>query len=307
MEKLSIGDFNITKIVEFVGPTFDLNFLLPDANPDVVLEHRDWLVPNYVDPDSGILILSYHSYLVRTSRYNILVDSCCGNDKERPEFPEMHKLNTDYLHKLQTAGVRPEEIDFVMCTHLHPDHIGWNTQLKDGRWVPTFPNARYLFGNTEYHAWEQYNKEIAGTANDPIPPAVSRTIQLSFNDSVLPIIEANRAVMIDEGYEVEDGFTVESAPGHAPGNFVFNLASQSARGMLSGDMLHHPLQLVHPNWSSGFCADPVVSAQTRLKMLERIADTGTVLMPAHFPTPSWGVVEARGDEFRLITADNQSV
>jgi glyoxylase-like metal-dependent hydrolase (beta-lactamase superfamily II) len=301
MEQLEIGNFHISKIIESVEPAFEMSFLLPGSNTEVVKEHSDWLFPNYIDADSGILILSFHSYLVRTPNYNILVDSCVGNDKERPGFPDMHRLNTDYLRKLQSAGVAPEEIDFVMCTHLHPDHVGWNTRMEDGRWVPTFPNARYLFGKTEFEAWEKYHKEIAGTADDTVPPPVSTVLSLSFNDSVLPIIEANRAIMIEDGHEVEDGFSVESAPGHAPGNFVFNLESKSDRGMLSGDLLHHPLQLVHPGWSSFFCADPLLSAQTRRQILERIADTNTVLMPAHFPTPTWGIVQSKGDGFRLKT------
>ncbi len=295
MEKISIGNFDITKIVESVAPEFELNFLLPDAHAGVIEEHNDWLFPHYVDRDSGSLMLSFHSYLVCTQQYKILVDTCIGNDKERPGFDEMHKLNTDYLGTLKAAGVQPEEIDFVMCSHLHPDHVGWNTRLEDGRWVPTFPNARYLFGDTEFKEWQSVHSAVT---EDETNPALIAT-KLSYEDSVLPIVAADRAVMIKDGHEVDKGFVVEAAPGHTAGNFIFRLDSNSGSGVLAGDVTHHPLQLVYPHWSSGFCSDAQQSAQTRIRILESVADSDAIYLPAHFPTPTWGPIERKGDGFCL--------
>lgn len=299
MEKISIGDFEVSKIVESVGPIFELNFLLPEATEDVVEANRDWLYPTYIDPGSGMLVLSIHSYLVKTGRHTILIDACSGNDKERPSTPEMHRLNTDYLQKLEAFGVTPADIDFVMCTHMHPDHVGWNTRLDNGEWVPTFPNARYLFGKTEYQAWKTYHEEVAGTEADPVPAAASESIGLSFRDSVLPIIEAGRAEMIEDGFEVEKGIQVEAAVGHSPGNFVIHLVSGDERALASGDVLHHPLQLPRPDWSSGFCSDPVMSAATRKRVLESVVENDSLLMPAHFPSPSWVKIGEQAGGFRI--------
>ena len=297
MEKISIGEFAISKIVESVAPAFELNFLLPDAHPGVIEEHRDWLFPHYVDEDSGNLVLSFHSYLVCTPRYKILVDTCVGNHKDRPAFEGMHQLNTGYLDTLKAAGVQPEEIDFVMCSHMHPDHVGWNTCLEDGRWVPTFPNARYLFGETEFEEW----KAVTSGVTDEEEDLALKTIKLSYEDSVLPIVAADRAVMIREGHEVDTGFIVEAAPGHTSGNFVFRLNSNTESGVISGDVTHHALQLAYPHWSSGFCSDPLQSAQTRTRILESIADTNAIYLPAHFPTPTWGQIQRSGEGFRLVT------
>ena len=299
MEHTRIGDFAITKIVESCGPTFELNFLLPDAEHSFINEHRDWLFPTYIDPDSEILIASFHSYLIRTAHHNILIDTCVGNDKERPGFPEMHCLRTDYLSQLKSVGLSPEDIDYVMCTHMHPDHVGWNTRLENGQWVPTFANAKYLFGRTEFDAWQAYHNDIAGSDDDPIPAPISQVLGFTFEDSVLPVIRAKQALMIEDGHEIESGMTVESAPGHTPGNFVVNLVSKGRKAILSGDLMHHPIQVLRPEWSSGFCADPVLSAETRRHILERISDTNTLVLPAHFPTPTWGVIQSSSKGFRF--------
>ncbi len=293
----TIGDFSISCVVESQDPTFPLDFLLPSAEPTAVAEHRHWLEPTFIEPATGMLIMSFHSYIIRTERHTIVVDACVGNDKERPDFPEMHRLQRPFLADLAAAGVHPEEVDFLMCTHLHPDHVGWNTRLQDGRWVPTFPNAQYLFGRTELEAWENYANNVAGGPDDPLPKPVSNIQRASYLDSVLPVVEAGKAVLIDDGHQVEDGIWVESAPGHTPGNAVINVESNGKSALLCGDSLHHPVQLPFPQWSSAFCSDPVQSAATRRTLLGRIADTGTLLMPAHFPSPTCGRIISKGDGF----------
>ena len=297
MNPLSLGNFSITKIVESCGPAMPLDVLLPAAEAEAVEEHRHWLEPGFIDPQSGLLVLSFHSYLIRTPRHTILVDTCVGNDKERPGFPDMHRLQTGYLDKLAATGINPGQVDFVMCTHMHPDHVGWNTRLRDGRWVPTFPNAKYIFSRVEMEAWQQH--AIGNTGNPAIAEPVSSILRDCFNDSVLPVVEAGQSLQVDDGYEVEDGIRMEAAPGHTPGNVVINLASNNASAVMSGDVLHHPLQLPYTDWSSCFCADPQLAAKTRKQLLERIADTGTLFMPAHFPEPTWGRIEGGKTGFRI--------
>ena len=287
-----IGEFQISRVVEGEGPLFDAQTFLPDSTPDVIEANADWLIPQYIDPDSGQLILAIQSYIVRTPRHTILVDTCVGNDKPRPMRPMWDMMNGPYLADLAVAGVQPEEVDFVLCTHLHVDHVGWNTRLVDGRWVPTFPNAKYIFAKKEYDFWETRHRE--GTQG-PVPNV--------YDDSVLPVMEAGQAVLVDMDHQIGDGMWFEPAPGHTEGNVVVNLQSNDASAVLSGDVMHHPLQLVRPEWSSRACEDRDLSATTRRALIERYADTDTLMAPAHFASPSMGHIVSKGDAFgyRLIT------
>ncbi len=289
-----IGEFQISRVVEGEGPLFDAQTFLPDSTPDVIEANADWLIPQYIDSDSGQLILAIQSYIVRTPRHTILVDTCVGNDKPRPMRPMWDMMNGPYLADLAAAGVQPEEVDFVLCTHLHVDHVGWNTRLVDGRWVPTFPNAKYIFAKKEYDFWETRHRE--GTQG-PVPNV--------YDDSVLPVMEAGQAVLVDMDHQIGDGMWFEPAPGHTDGNVVVNLQSNDASAVLSGDVMHHPLQLVRPEWSSRACEDRALSAITRRALIERYADTDTLIAPAHFASPSMGHIVSKGDAFgyRLATED----
>ena len=289
-----IGEFQISRVVEGEGPLFDPQTFLPDSTPDVIEANADWLIPQYIDSDSGQLILAIQSYIVRTPRHTILVDTCVGNDKPRPMRPMWDMMNGPYLADLAAAGVQPEEVDFVLCTHLHVDHVGWNTRLVDGRWVPTFPNAKYIFAKKEYDFWETRHRE--GTQG-PVPNV--------YDDSVLPVMEAGQAVLVDMDHQIGDGMWFEPAPGHTDGNVVVNLQSNDASAVLSGDVMHHPLQLVRPEWSSRACEDRALSAITRRALIERYADTDTLIAPAHFASPSMGHIVSKGDAFgyRLATED----
>ena len=286
MKPLQLGEFNVSRVLEQEGPFREPEFLFPDAVEEAVAPHRDRLAPRFIDPESGRLILSFHSFVLRTGRHTVLVDACVGNDKERPERPSWHRLDSPYLDNLAAAGVRPEEVDFVLCTHLHGDHVGWNTRLENGRWVPTFPNAKYIFARTEYEYWEKEQAEAGAPINHG-----------SFNDSVLPVVEAGRAVMVESDHAIEDGVWLEPAPGHTPGNVVLNLVSNGARAVIAGDTIHHPLQFAHPEWSSSFCTDPALSRKTRTAFIERLAESDELLLTAHFPTPTVGRVVPAGDAF----------
>ena len=276
---IAIGDFQVDRIVEMQGPWALLAELLPDLTPALMAEHGDWLRPRFVDPAEDRAVMSFHSFILRTGHHTILIDCCGGNDKERPLRPIWHRQQHPYLERMAAANVRPEQIDFVFCTHLHADHVGWNTQLRDGRWVPTFPNAKYIFHGREYEFWEKEHR-AAIAAGTPVPN------HGSFGDSVLPIVDAGRAVMVAGDHEIAPGIHLEPAYGHTPGACVLHAKSGAAHGVFIGDALHSPAQLGDPSLSSSFCWDRAMSARARLALCERYADTDTLMFAAHFPAPS---------------------
>jgi glyoxylase-like metal-dependent hydrolase (beta-lactamase superfamily II) len=281
-----IGEFSLARVIEFEGPSFDPNYIFPAFDSEVLDEQAPWLRPDHVDAASGMLVMSFQAFVLRTPSHTIIVDSCIGNDKPRPNREAWHLRQGPFLDDLGALGVRPEEVDFVMCTHLHADHVGWNTRLVDGRWVPTFPNARYVFARTEYAFWEARHRD------DPLSASHG-----SFGDSVLPVMEAGRAVLVDSDHALEDGVWLEPAPGHTPGNVVVNLRSGDHRALLTGDVIHHPAQLVRPDWSSAFCENPAQSHHTRRTLIERCAESDTLVCPAHFASPTLGHIVRDGDAF----------
>jgi len=285
MKPFGIGDIRVDRIVERDGPFGLLSGLVPDANPEDLKPYYDWLTPNYLDPESFWMFMSVNSYLIRTGRYTILVDTCGGNHKERPHSPPFHQKETPWLDNLNAAGVGVEDIDFVMCTHLHVDHTGWNTKLEDGRWVPTFPNARYLFHKEELDHWDAHAKDHDGDE-----------LQV-YQDSVLPVVEAGRVDLVARDHEIDTGLVIEALPGHTPGHRGINAESNGETALFTGDCLHHPSQIIFPEWNSGFCEDPEQARATRRAVLERLADTDTQMIPAHFVDPGRGHIVTGGDRF----------
>ena len=191
MQQLHFGDITVDRIVEAEGLGFPPEFLLPESDIQAIRDYRDWLEPHFFDPESGRFIQSVHCYVVRSPRHTVLIDTCVGNDKQRPSTRAWNGLDTDFLNRLRDLGVTPADVDYVLCTHLHVDHVGWNTRLLDGRWVPTFPNARYLFHKTEFDYWENngdYVVEGAGASDG------------FYEDSVLPVVAAGQAVFVADGH-----------------------------------------------------------------------------------------------------------
>ena len=295
MKTQQLGQFTIDRVTEYEGSFAPLKNILPSITQADIDAHADWLKPNYVD-EQDRAIMSFHSYLIQTGRHRILVDACVGNDKERPHRASWNRAQFPFMQSLAQARVSPEDIDFVCCTHMHADHVGWNTRLQNGQWVPTFPNARYVFAQTEYSHWEKTHRE-ALAKGEPSPN------HGSFADSVLPVVEAGRALMVQDDFEFEPGLYLGAAHGHTPGNCVLHAHSQGRRAIFSGDILHTPAQLINTDWSSNFCFDPQTSAQVRKDLVHSIADTDTLLMTGHFPTPVAGRVVSHGDHFRFAGAD----
>lgn len=287
-----IGDIEWHRIVETEGPDFDVEFLIPEATPEALAPHRGWLEPRFLDPATGKLVLAVQSYLLRTRHHTILIDSCIGNDKERRfHAPWSHRAGTRYLDSLATVGLTPEDIDFVMCTHLHADHVGWNTRLIDGRWTPTFANARYVFARSEFAYWTELNKKGKKYSDGCI------------DDSILPVVEAGQADIVADDYAFDDNIWFVPTPGHTPGHVSIALQSGDARAVLTGDVAHTPLQCREPGWSAIGCTDRAQSAATRRDFLERYCETDTLVMTSHFPTPSIGHVRRHGNTFDFAFAE----
>lgn len=286
---LFIGDLRIDRVEEFCGPSITAEQFLVGLPEDAIEANADWFLPEGADLATKRLVTSVHCWVVRTGRHVVLIDTCYGNCKSRPTMPHAHALNLPWLDRLATAGIRPEDVDFVMCTHLHADHVGWNTRLVDGRWVPTFPNARYLFGRTEFAYWQEVGSSARGWGQEGV-----------FEDSVLPCMEAGLATLVDDGYCVDDMLTVQAAPGHTAGHAVIRAWSAGAGGLFTGDSMHTPLQVVYPHVNSKACAQPDLARQTRLRLLAQAADDNLLLLPTHFPPPFCGRVRRDGDGFRYL-------
>jgi glyoxylase-like metal-dependent hydrolase (beta-lactamase superfamily II) len=278
-----IGEIVIVRALEMVMP-FDRRTFFPQVSDAEWAPHLPWLARNAYDPAIDSLIFPMQSYVVRTSHHTVLIDTCVGNDKDRPTRPPWHqKTDATYLRALAAHGIAPEDIDFVFCTHLHSDHVGWNTRLEDGRWVPTFPNARYVFSKKELEAWRDVGH-----------PRFSRT---TLEDSVLPIVEAGRAELVTNDYALDDEIRLEPTPGHTPDHVAVKLTSKGESAVMCGDVMHSPAQCRHPEWAPAADWEPLVAARTRRSFLERYCDTPTLVCTGHFPLPSAGRIVRAGDAF----------
>jgi len=279
----SVGDLTIHRIIEQETTFLQAQDMLPDLTPDMLAENRAWMKQVGALDDTDTLILCFQSYIVKTPHHTILIDSCIGNDKPRPSRPQWNmKTDDSYMRALAASGFSVADIDFVMCTHLHVDHVGWNTRLENGRWVPTFPNARYVFAKSEYDYWFHMN------AKTEVPP---------FVDSVLPVVEAKKADIVINDFVLGDHARILPTPGHTPGHVAFTFGRGKDDVVFAGDLMHTPLQTRYPELSPKFDVDPKLAAATRRNFLQRYCDTNTLCCTAHFPSPSAGKIRRRGDGF----------
>lgn len=278
-----VGDTLVHRLIELEAPTSHALTFLPGLTAEMLDSSRDWMRAQNAIAADDHLLLSYHSFVIQTGQHNILVDSCIGNDKERAWRPHWH-LKTDdrFLGGLASIGLRPEDIDYVMCTHLHTDHVGWNTRLENGRWVPTFPNARYLFNKVELDYWLQRN---AAT----VVPAIA--------DSVIPILDTKQCDIVSGDHALNDLISLIPTPGHTKGHFAVALGRSKHEAIFTGDLIHTPLQARWPDLSMHMDFDAAQSAATRRRFLDTYCGTDTLCCFAHFPTPSKGFIERSGDGF----------
>ncbi len=283
----TVGNATITRIEETYGACYPLKQIFPDITGAQLAEHTQWLAPHHYDADQGLIKLSVHSWLLRVGGQKILIDGCCGNNKVKPGRPWWSNLNVPWLDRLAAAGARPEEIDIVMCTHLHHDHVGWNTMQKDGKWVPTFPNARYVFSKPDVDYFSKID------ASDEGPAELG-----TFRECVVPILEYGRADLVDGTHRLNDFIEIEPAPGHAPGHVFFKLESKGERGAFIGDVWHHLLQVYYPDWNFPKNSDAEQARVSRRKVLDYCAATGALVMPGHVGLPFAGRVEKTAGGYR---------
>ena len=285
MKRLKLNNIEIGRVVEYDGPFMSIYDFFPDASPDLLAPHRPWLEPNALQPGTDMMLMPIQSYVVHTPYATILVDSCVGNHKSVKWFQPWNQKNDSVFHsRLITEGTHPDEIDFVFCTHLHVDHSGWNTQMLDGRWVPTFKNAKYIFSKIECENAEKLHNEY----EDP-----------TFVENVLPIIEAGQALLVDDDYELDEFIQLESTPGHTPGHCAIRIRDGRHNAVISGDLIHSPIQCQFPHWNFKFDANKKLAAETRLDFLQRHSQAGTQVLTAHFPLPSAGQIKTAGDAFQF--------
>ncbi|MEU5777204.1 MBL fold metallo-hydrolase [Streptomyces venezuelae] len=287
-QKVMLGDVEVSRVVEVGRFPLPTEVIAPEVPDEVWRGNEKWLAPDHWDPGSGDALAVMQTWVLRSEGGTVLVDTGIGNGRERPGVPAFEGLDTDYLGRLAAAGVRPEDVDVVVNTHLHGDHIGWNTHNVGGSWVPTFPNATYLVPAAD-HAF--YGPERGD--------AVRVDHRYGFADSIAPVVEAGQAVLWEGTHRIDSHLTLESAPGHTPGSSVLRLKSGTDRAVFVGDLLHVPVQILEPCCSSAFCEDPKEAAASRVRVLGRAADEGELVVPAHFAGPGAVEVRREGEKFAI--------
>jgi glyoxylase-like metal-dependent hydrolase (beta-lactamase superfamily II) len=268
-----VGDVRVTRVVEMVT-LVPVQALTPEVTATDLAPHGDWLVPAYADGD-GNLRLSVHALVVESGGRRIVVDTCVGNGKPRP-FPGWGDLQTGFLADLTAAGFPPESVDTVLCTHLHFDHVGWNTRDDGGTWVPTFPNARYLFGATDLAHWQQVDSRTGITATS------------SMQDSVQPILDAGLADLVASDHVLTPEVRIVPTPGHSPGHHSVVIESGGRTAVITGDVAHSPVQLAEPDWVGLADSDQVQACRTRHEFRRRFNGPDVLIIGTHFPTPTAG-------------------
>ncbi|MEU9297809.1 MBL fold metallo-hydrolase [Streptomyces sp. NPDC048266] len=305
-QRVVVGDVEVVRVVEWQGPFATAGELVPSAGGETWKDNQDWLAPDHWDPESDRAVMALQTWVLRSGGRTILVDTGVGNGRERPGSPQFHHWQGDFLGVLERAGVRPEDVDVVVNTHLHADHVGWNTRAADGgdgsggtgpaddhgggEWVPTFPHAEYLVPAADDAHFGPDNAYGGGR---------SQSDRFVYEDSVAPLHRAGRIVLWDGVHRIDEHLTLESAPGHTPGSAVLRLASAGERAVFVGDLLHSPVQILDPAHSSCFCLDARGAAVSRRRILERAADERELVVPAHFGGSGIAEVRREGSGFRI--------
>ena len=276
-----IGSATVTPVIEVVWP-IPGRWLIPGATPENLAPYADWLEPFVTD--DGRIKLTIQAFLVESRGQKIIVDTCIGNGKTRG-VEAFNQLDTSFLGDVTDAGFPPEKVDMVVCTHLHVDHVGWNTKLEDGKWVPTFPNARYVMARNDFDHWSiQTDDEGA---------------QQVFADSVQPIFEHGLADLVAVDHEINPELGFLPTPGHTPGHCSVTISSDGEEGVITGDLIHHPSQCMHPEWECTADIDAAQATETRMAFLKRFADSGILVIGTHWAPPTATHLTAAGERWKL--------
>jgi len=285
---IALADITIHPVVEQQGPFFDVFEFFPTLTKELFAENRAWLQPTFVDPVSGKLVLCVQGFVIKAPHHNILIDSCVGNDKPRPARPMWNMMKGDRFEQgLAAAGLTVNDIDYVMCTHLHVDHVGWNTRLENGRWVPTFPKAKYLMADRELAFWTQ--KEKGDPSGVPW-----------ITDSVLPIVAAKRAQIVKSDFAFNEQVQFIPTPGHTIDHYSVLVGRPGRDALITGDMIHSPIQGKYPELGMRADYDSRQAGQTRRQVFDRFCDADTLMCVTHFPSPSTGRVRRWGDGYKFV-------
>lgn len=281
-----IGEVEVARVQETVT-YFQATTWFPGLRKQDLDPYLSWLAPDFYDPATGLFPMPMQTWILRSAGKIVVIDTGYGNNKDRMGLADADHLNTPYLRRLQAAGVRPEQVDYVICTHLHLDHTGWNTRLRGGRWMPTFPNAKYVWSLAD-------QMDSASQATGPNPFPFTRGV---YADSVLPIIEARQSHPITGMHELDEHIVLRPAPGHSPGTLRVEVRSLGSTAVFCGDMLHSPLQI--PLWQTGSAGDfdRDMAAQARRQLLDFCVDEAAVLVAGHFPAPHVARIRRDGDRF----------
>jgi glyoxylase-like metal-dependent hydrolase (beta-lactamase superfamily II) len=289
-QSIMLGDVEVLRVVEWQEAFAPARGLVPESGAEIWKENRDWLAPDHWAPDSDRAVMALQSWVLRSSGRTVLVDTGVGNGRERPGSPHFHHREGDFLGRLARAGVRPEDVDVVVNTHVHADHVGWNTVGGDSGWEPAFPNAQYLVPSADDFHFGPDNAYGNSRQEDN---------RLVYEDSIAPVHRTGQALLWDGTHRIDEHLTLESAPGHTPGSSVLRLASGSDRAVFVGDLLHSPVQILTPSWNSCFCLNPAQAVSSRRRILERAAAEKELVVPAHFGGAGAVEVRQEGGAFRL--------
>jgi|TARA_B100000315_G_scaffold247536_1_gene276336 glyoxylase-like metal-dependent hydrolase (beta-lactamase superfamily II) len=281
MESWKIGDVEIHRVVDLLMdmPTV---FLFPEGSPDELTQHHGWLIPHFLQADGQTMTVSVHTFVIRSGDATIVVDTCIGNNKER-DAPNWNKRNSDFLERLSERGAARAAVDMVLCTHLHVDHVGWNTILENDRWVPTFPKAKYLIGREEWAFWEH--------EDDPFGKQAKA-------DSILPIVESDLVQFVETDHRLTDEVCLVPTPGHTPGHVSVLIRSRGEQAIITGDLFHHPLQFAHPGWKDIADVDGETAERTRHAFMHQYGDE-TLVLGTHFASPTAGHIVRDGEFWRF--------
>ncbi|MGI6875997.1 MBL fold metallo-hydrolase [Amycolatopsis sp. 3B14] len=297
MADFTIGAVEVTKVPEWTGEIAPARFIIPDSAPEIWRDNESWLAPDHWNPDTGAYRGAVQTWVLRSEGKTVLVDTGVGNGRDRPQIPLFDHLDTDFLDRLAAAGVRPDDVDVVVNTHIHYDHVGWNTLGGEQGWEATFPNATYLIPAVDARYFAPKNAGRRPAPRDDYERLRRKGSLLVYADSIAPVL--GRATLWEDSYRVDGNLTLEAAPGHTPGSSVLRVRSGGDKAVFVGDILHSPVQILEPTCNSCFCEDREQAAATRRRLLEQAADEVEIVIPAHFAGAGAAEVKRDGNRFRI--------
>lgn len=277
-----LGNAVLSRVVE---TSFAPGFTMFGGTPEHAwAENADLLAPSFVDLEARTWRVAIQTWVLDVDGLRILIDTGVGNGKRRPAIPVLDGLDTGFLAALELAGVSPESVDIVVNTHLHSDHVGWNTRADGAEWAPTFPNARYLMPEADFR---HFGPDGAGCDD---------AARIVFDDSVAPVYEAGQVELFGGDHQLSKSVWLRPAAGHTPGSSVLWLDA-GAPAVFVGDLTHCAIQIPRPGDACAFDCDAAQAVATRTRVFTEAARRRATVIPAHYPGHGGATLVARGDAF----------